>query len=383
MTQSSQLSEADVDDGLDALVHRVETTLEDTGSRFPFFADGETGRWETTEDGNWCGGHWIGLLWIASDVADGPNAERFSRAARAHTDVLRERMATTSMFCGMNFRYAGFRGYDVTGDRSLYGLGLTGADAMVDLFDERARQVVSGTFRVEGGGSFADTDDPSVRARTSAVDNVYTALPVLWRAYRETGNTRFRDVALSHADRHLDWFLRDDGATWHHAEFDPETGGVTDRGNALGYSDETCWARGLGWHIAGLARAYEETGAKRYRDALERSVDYYLANVPDDLIPYWDLEDPSIPDAPRDTSAAALAAYGLVRLSSDSRLRTAGEEILASLIESYTITDADDPRRGMVRHGCYDKPGEYATDNELIWTNYYVAYALYSLSDQS
>jgi len=111
--------------------------------------------------------------------------------------------------------------------------------------------------------------------------------------------------------------------------------------------------------------------------------DDYRANVPDDLIPYWDLEDPSIPDAPRDTSAAALAAYGLVRLSSDSRLRTAGEEILASLIESYTITDADDPRRGMVRHGCYDKPGEYATDNELIWTNYYVAYALYSLSDQS
>ncbi|WP_436346844.1 hypothetical protein [Natronorubrum sp. FCH18a] len=39
----------------------------------------------------------------------------------------------------------------------------------------------------------------------------------------------------------------------------------------------------------------------------------------------------------------------------------------------------DDETRGMVLHGCYAKPSEYATDNELVWTDYYVAYTLHEL----
>lgn len=40
------------------------------------------------------------------------------------------------------------------------------------------------------------------------------------------------------------------------------------------------------------------------------------------------------------------------------------------------MTDPSDPKYGMLLHGCYDKPGEYGTDNELVWSNYYLAYAL-------
>ncbi len=218
----------------------------------------------------------------------------------------------------------------------------------------------------------------------SSVDNIYTALPVLWRAYRETNDPTFRDVAISHADRHLDWFLREDGSTWHHAAFDPETGTLRERRNELAYSEDTCWARGLGWNVAGLAWAYRETGGNRYLDAIERSVAYYRDRSPDDLIPYWDLAAPSIPDTVRDTSAAGLVAYGLLTLKPGNaavgELRSMGREILDSLLTSYTIMDPDDDRRGAVLHGCYDKPGGYATDDELLWTEYYVAAALHRLA---
>ena len=43
--------------------------------------------------------------------------------------------------------------------------------------------------------------------------------------------------------------------------------------------------------------------------------DWYLAHVPDDEVPYWDFVDPDIPDAPRDSSSAAIAASGMVDLS--------------------------------------------------------------------
>lgn len=114
---------------------------------------------------------------------------------------------------------------------------------------------------------------------------------------------------------------------------------------------------------------------------------YHVENSPDDLIPYWDYEAPGIPGEPRDTSTAALVAYGLLSIDSTAgsnahehvrvaELRSIGRETLDSLVENYMVLDPDDDRRGMVLHGCYNEPGGYATDNELIWTNYYVAYAL-------
>ena len=148
---------------------------------------------------------------------------------------------------------------------------------------------------------------------------------------------------------------------------------------------DTCWARGQGWNIAGLSRAYAETGAGRYLDGLEAAVDYYLEHAPDDLVPYWDFEDPRAPDVPRDTSAAGITAYGLSWLNGDDdrveRLRGVGDEILASLVENYLQTDVGDGRRGMVLHGCYSMPGDYAVDNELIWTDFYVARALWRYLD--
>lgn len=372
-------------DALDAVVERVDATLAETGAAFPYVRDpGE--RWETTDDGNWCGGHWVGLLWLAHERT---GEARFAAAAREHAETLRQSMPRESMFCGMNFHYAGFRAYDVTGDRRAFGLGLEGADAMADYYHEGARQVPLGTLGIVGPEQFrgpASDHGPS-GDRIAAVDDVYTALPVLWRAYRETGDPGFRDVAVSHADRHLDWYVREDGRTWHHAEFDPGTGDLVRQHNDLAYSQETCWARGQGWCIAGLSRAYLETRAGRYLDALERVVDYYETHAPDDGVPHWDLEHPEKPDVNRDTSAAALAAYGLTRLpdaGETAGLRAYGEHVLWSLVEGYlTPRDGDtggagdaggagDRPRGMVLEGCYNGPAGYADHHELVWTDYYL-----------
>lgn len=91
----------------------------------------------------------------------------------------------------------------------------------------------------------------------------------------------------------------------------------------------------------------------------------------------------------RDTSAAAPVAYGLVGLDLGlappehadrvADLRRTGERILASLLAEYLITDPEDARHGMVTDGCYNYPSEFATDNELVWTDYYVARAVSAL----
>ncbi|GGN88659.1 glycoside hydrolase family 88 protein [Haloarcula pellucida] len=368
--------------GVEAVLARVETTLDATGDRFPYVYDREADGWETTADGNWCGGHWIGLLWLAAAHADDPTpAERFERAARDHTETMRAYMPRDSMFCGMNFLYAGFRGYDHSGDRSLFGLGLEGADAMVAAFHEGARQIPLGKLAIRGPEQFRgpESNHGPPGDRIGAVDNLYTAVSVLWRAYEVTKDPQFRDVAVSHADRHLDWYVREDGRTWHHAVFD-ETGTLERQYNELAHSDETCWARGQGWHVAGLATAYAATGAERYRRALADAVEYYRTHTPPDHVPHWDFEVPDPDGEPRDTSAAALVAYGLVTLLPDdppvADLRAFGHAVLSSLVDSYLVTDPSDPRYGRVQHGCFNRPGDYAVDTELVWTQYYLASTL-------
>ncbi len=362
---------------LDALVDRVDATLSAIGDAFPYFADPDTGEWTTTPDGNWCGGHWVGLLRLAAERTDDrAAARRFADAARDRTETVREYVPRDSMFCGMNLHYAGFGGYDATGDRSLFGLGLEAADATVDAFDESARQVPLGGLAIEGPEQFRgpESDHGPSGDRIGAVDAVYTSLPVLWRAYRETGDTRFRDAAVSHADRHLDWYVRDDGSTWHHAVFDPETGALERQYNELALGDDTCWARGQGWHVAGLARAYAETRAGRYLTALRDAAAYHRRNSPADGVPHWDYAAEG--DEPRDTSAAALVTYGLTRLPDEEAtadLRAYGREVFASLADDYLVTDPDAPNYGAVLRGCFNRPGEYADDHELLWTDYYVA----------
>lgn len=365
-----------------AFVDRIRATMSQVGTDFPYIADPKTGEWQVTDNGNWCGGHWIGMLWLAYDIT---GEEEFASAARAATDRMRAAMPKDNMFYGMNHNYAGFRAYDCTGEDAYRAIGIDGADRTVEYFNEAARQVPLGTLAIEAPASNfrgpAENDAGPSGARLGAVDAIYTALPVLWGAYEETGDPSYRDVAISHADRHLDWYIRDDGSTWHHVEFDPETGDVIRKYNELAYSDETCWARGQGWCIAGLSRAYRETGAARYLDALERVVDYYVEHAPADLVPFWDFAHPDRPNIERDTSSAALAAYGLTGLpaagETDS-LRETGDRILDSLLADYLmpVDESDTRKSGMVLQSCYNGPAGFATEHEHVWTDYYTFYAL-------
>lgn len=385
---ASSLTSTRLERALSAQIDRVDKTLTALDGSFPFVADPDTGEWETTEDGDWTAGHWIGLLWLASEHAStSEERNRFARAARVYTRMHLQQGDLEWMFAGMSLYHAGFQSYDISGDRIAYGIGFMGADSMLALFDEHARQIPVGDIQIEGPeDEFEFREDAGNEqlsgTKVAAVDNVYATLPVLWRAYRETKDPCFRDVAVSHTDRHLDLFLRDNGSTWNLAKFDLGTGDVQHQFNVLAHASDTCWARGHAWNIAGLAHAYAETSADRYRDALSSSVKYYREHAPKDLVPYWDFEAPSIPNTVRDTSAAAITANGLLQLPSGEdteEFRSFGKRILESIVDEYLVLDEASNQYGMILEGCYNYPSDYATENELIWTDYYVAQLLWTL----
>lgn len=183
------------------------------------------------------------------------------------------------------------------------------------------------------------------------------------------------------------WDVR--GRVAHESIFNPNDGNYRCPNSQQGYSPYTTWTRGLAWAILGFAEQLEflktipddEFAPHRGREAVladlrkaaQATCEFYIENTALDGIPYWDTgapalerivnwrEKPSDPFndfEPVDSSAAVIAAQGLLRLGrflGDERYWKAGLTVSRSLFaEPYLSTD---PRhQGLILHSIYHRP---------------------------
>ena len=83
------------DDRWSGAIERMLARIQDTATRvtkgFPHWADPDTGEWTTTPDGDWTGGFWIGMLWLAGTATGEPRyrdwAEPFVERLRVRIDA--------------------------------------------------------------------------------------------------------------------------------------------------------------------------------------------------------------------------------------------------------------------------------------------------------
>ncbi len=345
-------------------IDRVCRTAHEIGEEFPYYAD-NSGKWITTADGDWCGGHWVGMLWIAfrrtGDIY-------FRELALRMTRRLAKRVDDLDMFRGVIHYYSAALGADLLGDQELTAIALRAAEGICDMYNPRARMIPL--------GAEAKIKDTAIKGdEKGAVDNAMVPLMVVWWAWRRTGRSQFALVATAVTEQVCCWFIRPDGSTWQVGIFEPESGDLLRRQTVLGHSDDSCWTRGQSWLLYGLANGYLYSRRPGFLSEARRVWDFFRRHLPDDLVPYYDLTDPDIPNVPRDTSAAALAAAALLLLAKanveeSAEFQSAGEAITMSLVNRYLAED------GRLLHGCFDLPRQAATDNELIWGSYYLMEAL-------
>jgi unsaturated chondroitin disaccharide hydrolase len=172
---------------------------------------------------------------------------------------------------------------------------------------------------------------------------------------------------------------------------DPETGAPVRGLTKQGYSDESFWARGQAWGIAGMAFSYRYERLAAYRDTFERLLKFYLDRLPTDLVPYWDLVFSEKDGEPRDSSAAAIVACGLLEMADLEKPEKAEEyrqlarRIVKSLVDVYSVKDPD-ISNGQLLHGTYSKKTPHNTcrgegvDECVAWGDYYYMEALIRLS---
>ena len=131
----------------------------------------------------------------------------------------------------------------------------------------------------------------------------------------------------------------------------------------------------------GFTMSYRETGDSRFLATAQTLADYYLSRLPADMVPPWDFDDPQA-TPPRDTSAAAIAAAGLLDLSRFVQDDTASQRdwnAACNTLDPIMLPHLLEQRRqqpGHLLHGTYNNVTNTGVDASLIWGDYYFLQAI-------
>jgi len=154
----------------------------------------------------------------------------------------------------------------------------------------------------------------------------------------------------------------------------------------VGYADWSTWSRGQAWAVAGFTIAYRYTKYQPFLDKAIGAANYFLSHLPSstDLIPYWDFDAPhnsTIAYQPRDTSAAAIFASGLVELSqyvtvpeTKDRFLTNAKVIVDQLTSpTYLILgNKDYVLRAVIANGTQGPYPSHPYDVATVFGDYYL-----------
>jgi uncharacterized protein YyaL (SSP411 family) len=184
--------------------------------------------------------------------------------------------------------------------------------------------------------------------------------------------------------------FRPDGSCYHVIDYDMKTGAVRNRHTAQGYSHESAWSRGQAWAIYGYTVCYRETGDRKYIDQAIKTFNFMKNHkrMPKDLIPYWDMDAPGIPNEPRDASSASCIASALYEISTmdvenAASYKSYADSIMTSLASPAYRAVLGENKNFVLMHSVGSIPHNSEIDVPLNYADYYFIEALKRKKDLS
>ena len=359
---------------LDLSVTKTKETLKglsDSSRYLRNIPKGET-NWGTVGVRDWCSGFWPGVLWYAYEASGDEgirkDAERFTAPIRtiAYTPATDHDIGFM-VYCSYG------NGYRLTGNEEYKKVMLSAADTLATLYNPKVGTILSwpsemGKFRYN-----------------TIIDNMMNLELLFWAA-KNGGSQNLYDIAKSHAEKTMEHIVRDDNAVYHVGSFDENTGEFLRGYTHQGYADESMWARGQGWGIYGFSVAYRETGEQAFLDTAIKLADHYLDRLPEDGIPFWDFDDPKIPNAPKDASAAGVVACGMFELAGllkDEKLKSKYNSAATNFVELLSSKEyfSGDTNQALLLHSTGHYPKNSEVDVPIIYADYYYMEALTRLKN--
>ncbi len=356
-------------DILKKLELKVDRMMRRIGNRFPHFA-GSDGQYDDPGSDWWTSGFWPGILWLMYEMT---GKEHYREAAWNRDESLEKWFASPVKQLhhdvGFQFLSTAVFKYMVTGDADGRRRGLTAANYLASRFNAAGRFI-----RAWNGDKYG----------WAIIDSMLNISLLFW-ATGATGDPRYRHIAIRHAETIMRHGVREDGSVNHILSFDPETGAFIESIGGQGLSAASSWSRGTAWALYGFANAYRHAGDVRFLDTSKRVAHYFIAALPEDGVPHWDFRLEAPEGEPRDSSAAAIAASGLLELAEavpagEKRLYAdAAKRIWKSLSVHYATWDQPG-HEAILLHGTGNKPQNEFIDGSLIYGDYYFIEAFAKLN---
>ena len=327
----------------------------------------EEGKLVTASYDWWCSGFFPGVLWYIYEYNGNDQFKELAIKETAKVEPVKYITDHHDVGFMINCSYG--HQYRLTGDEHALEVLRTAAQSLTGAFTEEVGCIKSWPF-VKPGFSWVY---PVI------IDNMMN-LELLMSIASMDNSEWLRHVAVSHADVTMKNHFRDDYTTWHLVDYVPGVGDVNKKITVQGLADSSAWARGQAWALYGYTMMYQQTGDKKYLIQAQNIGDMIEGYLPEDGVPYWDFNDPKIPDTYRDASAAAVMASAYIALDAvaenGKNYLAIAEKQLRTLASDEYLAAPGEIGGFILKHSVGNLPEDAEVDVPLTYADYYFIEAL-------
>ena len=310
---------------------------------------------------DWTSGFYPGNLWQLYKLT-GKTA--FKSKAMESTDYIEQEKYNDGTH-DMGFKmYCSFgEGFEVTKNDHYKSVLIQSATTLSTRFNKKVGSIRSWDFNKD------------IWEYPVIIDNMMN-LELLFEATKISGDSTFHKIAVQHANTTLKNHFREDDSSFHVVVYDTVTGRVKDKVTHQGFNDNSSWARGQAWGIYGFTMCYRYTGNLVYLELARKSAEFYLkhSNLPEDGIPFWDFNDPSIPNTIKDVSAATIVASALVELgnfTNEKAYLEYSKKVLKTLKSEAYLLPSEIEAPFILKHSTGNWPKNDEIDVSINYADYY------------
>ncbi|MFO1448869.1 MAG: glycoside hydrolase family 88 protein [Opitutaceae bacterium] len=352
---------------LHAYGRRVERAADFFGADIPDYLETPTGPWKV--NGGWTEGFWPGLLWRLQ--AETGSERLKGHAHRTTCQVAARHAETDDHDLGFVFLTSCVLEHELTGEAARLPAALAAAKRLA--------------ARYRGDGRYIPAHGPidGPEAGFAIIDTVMN-LPLLNWAAELTGQEELAAIAKNTAATIAREHVRANGSSCQVLRLDPATGRTLRREAVMAATVDSCWARGQAWGVHGFARMAQLLRHPEFQAVSETMADYFLSRLPEDGLVFHDLDDPARPAVPRDTSAQAIAAVGMLILAEmgagpdRQRWCAAAERLVVPMLKQCLVETGPvaHPPRGLLGQACKSLRKQQGIVCEMVFADYYLVEAL-------
>ncbi len=251
----------------------------------------------------WTNGFWAGMMWMMYNHTKNEEYKITAENAEVLMDKAFENFDSLHHDVGFMWHLMSGASYRLTDNKKSRTRNLYAASLLASRYN------IDGDF-IRAWPNW-DEEDHSGWSIIDCMMNI----PLLYWATKETGDERYKKVAMAHADMAIRDHIRPDGSVIHIVEHNTDKVEFVKAHGGQGYDENSCWSRGQAWAVYGTILSYIHTGKQEYLDAAIKTANYYIANCQaTDYLTIVDFRGPSEP-VYYDSTAGVCAACGLLEIA--------------------------------------------------------------------